>query len=274
MTLKHDFLETDIRQSRPRLTRAAVLVQIVLVFLGVALILTAGREVATDQTPLRAAMVTQVPAANSSPLAAKPALSPTPFVCPADPAEWTVRMAPGLTGQQIGKVDPPCVADEALTDLQDAVRWYYETPDRNPADAYRYFADDPLASLAGLMSTTVTSLRSAGQDFRIVVSPADRLTYVGGFAPDAAGKQVSVRDHCPGGSVFQTYDRETGDVISSESHPAHVMVFTMTYDESDRRWKIGRMEEHALDARGDPQLLRQVIQDLYGDTPISTPEDK
>ena len=268
MTLKHDFVETDVRQARTRLTRAAVLVLIVLLFLGVALILTAGREVATGQTALRrAAMVTQVPTAIPS---SAPSL--TPFVCPDDPANWTVRMEPGLTGQGIGKINPPCVADEVLADLKDALHWYYETPDRHPADATLYFADDPLASLAELMSNTVRSLQSVGQDFQVVVSPEDRLTYVGGFAPD--GRQASVVDRYPGGSVFQTYDRETGEVVTRERHPAHLMVFTMSYAESDHRWKIASMEEHALDFAGDPQLYREVIEHLYGDTSISTPEDE
>ena len=268
MTLKHDFVETDVRQTRTRLTRAAVLVLIVLLFLGVALILAAGREVATGQTELRrAAMVTQVPTAIPS---SAPSL--TPFVCPDDPANWTVRIEPGLTGQGIGKINPPCVADKVLADFEDALRWYYETPDRNPADATLYFADDPLASLAELMSKTVKSLQSADQGFQVVVSPEDRLTYVGGFAPD--GRQAPVVDRYPGGSVFQTYDRATGDVLTRDSHPAHVMVFTMTYDDVDRRWKIGSMEEHALDSAGDPQLYREVIEDLYGDTSISTPEEE
>ena len=268
MTLKHDFVETDVRQTRTRLTRAAVLVVIVLLFLGMALILTAGRKVATGQTGLgQPPAVTQVPTAIPS-----SAPSITPFVCPNDPSDWTVRMEPGLTGQGIGKIDPPCVAEEVLANLKDALRWYYETPDRNPADATLYFADDPLASLAELMSNTVRSLQSVGQDFQVVVSPEDRLTYVEGFTPD--GRQVSVVDRYPGGSVFQTYDRETGDVASREVHPAHLMVFTLTYDESDHRWKIESMEERTLDSTGDPQLYREVIEDLYGDMSISTPEEE
>lgn len=268
MTLKHDFVETDVRQTRTRLTRAAVLVLIVLLFLGMALMIAAGREVATGQTVVRRApVVTQFPTAIHS---SAPSL--TPFVCPDDPADWTVRMEPGLTGQGIGKINPPCVADKVLANLKDALRWYYETPDRNPADATLYFADDPLASLAELMSNTVRSLQSVGQDFQVVVSPKDRLTYVGGFAPD--GRQVPVIDRYPGGSVFQTYDRETGEVATREVHPAHLMVFTMTYDESDRRWKIESMKENALDAAGDSQLYREVIEVLYGDTSISTPEEE
>jgi hypothetical protein len=265
MTLKHDFVETDVRQTRIRLTRAAVLVVIVLLFLGAALVLTAGRQVATSRGP--APLVTQGPAASPSSEA-----SPTPLVCPDDPGKWRVRVEPGVAGLGIGRIDPPCVAEEVLANLKDALRWYYETPDRNPADAARYFADDPLASLAELMSSTVRSLAAAGQDFRVVVSPQDRLTYVGGFAPD--GRQVSVVDRCPGGSILEITHRETGEVATREVHPAHLMAFTLTYDESDRRWKIESMEERVLDSLGDPQLYREVIEGLYGDMSISTPEEE
>ena len=268
MTLKQDFVETDVRQSRTRLSRAAVLVVIVLLLLGGSLMLTAGRKAATGPTaPGRAPAVPQLPtsAPSSAPTAAA-------FTCPDDPAEWTVRMEPGWAGQGTGKISPPCVANEALANLKDALRWYYETPDRNPADATRYFADDPLASLAELMSNTVSSLQSAGQDFQVVVSPEDRLTYVEGFTPD--GGQVSLVDRYPGGSVLQIYDRETGEVATREIHPAHLMVFTMTYDASDRRWKIASMKEHALDSVGDPRLYREVIKALYGDASISTPEEE
>jgi hypothetical protein len=281
MSLKEDFLHSDVRRTRIRLTRAALLALAVLVFLGAALLLTAGHEVVTGESP--AAMATPEP--DTAPAAgpvtpALPAGAAASATCPPDPADWSVRLAPGPGGQSIGHVEPPCAAGLVLADWQEAITWYYETPERDPAGAYQYFSDDPLASLAGLMSSTVTSLQSIGQSFRVVASPQDQLTYLSSFgavqgqAGDAgngrspAGLQATVVDRLPGGSVFQILERESGAVVREERHPAHLMVFTLTYDPRGGRWKIDAMAEQPLEPAGDPELYREVIRELLGDEAI------
>ncbi len=286
MSLQEDFVHNDVRQTRTRPTRAALLALAVLFFLGATLLLTAGREVVTGESP--AAMATPEPdtaPATGPVIPDRPDGAFVPATCPSDPAGWTIRLTPGPGGQAIGHLEPPCAAGLVLAGWQAAIRWYYETPDRDPAGAYRVFSDDPLASLAGLMSSTVTSLQSIGQSFRVVASPQDRFTYLSNFDPGQGqdteagedrppeGLRATVVDRLPGGSLFQILERQSGAVVREEFHRAHLMVFTLTYDPRDRRWKIDRMAEQPLEPAGDPQLYREVIRELVGDEAILDRED-
>ena len=152
------------------------------------------------------------------------------------PITWTVRMAPHpVIGQPEGVVDDPRVYQMVQDDYLAGGKWFLTqavTLTQLGKDAIpqleTYFTDSRLYEMLGLLDY----FRRHGRAYTTTLIA--RQIEVRNFSED--GQQVYLGDSCAGGKATW-YALDGSGVVLEEDLPPRIVIITMRYDPTLRRWR-------------------------------------